>query len=364
MMTTPAPLFTLSGPAEASGLRLSRDERFASVLTLQVLSDERVDVVWNRLDLRDGSLLAWAVDSQVDPGSRLSADGRQLYVCDPSRGDVRVIDFESRAETGRLPWTVTDKLAPDDSASLEESARRTFRLVERSGQVRWTQTDPAYEGWHEWWRLGPSCLVLATEMKGRHLRVLDARTGEVLNACQPKKTPSYFHLSPAGDRLVGNDLLTGQSVYLDVLSGQVLPRPALRKRTAFAFSPDGAFLAAASEDGQVALLTDDAGRQVGLLATGAPKPELAWSADGQRLVTFSTVTGQLAVWDVASLLPGVTIATAPAATIEARVRASSGKAAPKATKGAAKTPQKAAAKAPKATGAVRTSAAKKAVPKT
>lgn len=117
------------------------------------------------------------------------------------------------------------------------------------------------------------------------VRVVEVRTGEILTVARVPGGPRSTSFSPDGRRVaVGTDDPAGAQV-LDAASGDRLHTLSGHDGSVreVRFSPDGTWLATASEDGTVQIRDAGTAETVAVLSDSGPVAALAWAPDSQHL---------------------------------------------------------------------------------
>ncbi|MBY0228471.1 MAG: hypothetical protein K2W96_04235 [Gemmataceae bacterium] len=161
------------------------------------------------------------------------------------------------------------------------------------------------------WNLGRASELLHEcrwDERGWEHRYLDAKARQLFSVVQDGEAgPSPVELSPDGERLA----LGGREPRLLVAgTGRLLAELEVAAPvTVLAFSADGTLLATASGD-RIDLRDADTGKpRLALVGNAGTVRQLAFSADGKRLLAAGTAKG-IRVWDAATGKQGKTIPTA------------------------------------------------------
>ncbi len=251
-----------------------------------------------------------------------SSDGRKLISAD-SEGEVQIWDISTTKllSTFRGPRKITDAVSAvsTDRIKLANKQPGNIHLWEFGSETRQTivtdiKSDSGF-GHGTTMALSPNAMLLATAMweadESHRIRVWDANTGNLLFVLEGHtRWIRTLAFSPDSKTLASGDerqrirlwnMDTGNlSATLKVPTGSF---------HALAFSPNGKLLASGRSDGRIQLWNASTEKQGGLSALSAYVPTLtlkahksrvstiAFSSDGQMLITASLFDKNIRAWD-------------------------------------------------------------------
>jgi WD40 repeat protein/DNA-binding SARP family transcriptional activator len=132
------------------------------------------------------------------------------------------------------------------------------------------------------------------------VRVMDLRTGQTVRRIDTLAAPGQTAFSPDGERIAISTESAPIAVVVDISSGKTVFTLQGHTHTTknVAWSPDGRWLATASDDGSARIWNGQTGElRFALLSHENTIQDLAWSPDGTRLVTASD-DGTAKVWSI------------------------------------------------------------------
>jgi WD40 repeat protein len=267
-----------------------------------------------------------------------SPDSSKAYVAVNSRL-VRVFDAKSGARTElklarRVRREAADSEPVDDDeespASIDLSSDgklialggpQSLRVCDATGAVLYELKNDlekrdfddedrlAPENGYAFARFSPDGgrLAVATSDRGKELRLHDARSGELLRTIELKDRAVQFAFSRDGAHLAASerdhtvrlyDVETGKRVWEHTVE---LKNPYENYTSSIVFSPDGSQIAVGATDHRIYILNAVAGERRGALVGHAWYPwGLAYSTDG-RMLYSSGWEGRIRRWDTKTL---------------------------------------------------------------
>jgi WD40 repeat protein len=232
-------------------------------------------------------------------------------------GNTEFLSLLSGRTLGSPPWPLA--LSLDSSAHVGNGDQLVGAIapgvLARLGPhgIVWQSAAITYKAPFSVHFATPSRLVIASKLRNS-LSVLDAETGVEVARHSTLVNVEGMLVAPGGLRALSPS--KDKARYVSVLSGKTLRRPLLPRGVAsYAFSPDGAFLALAS-NGTVSILADDLKTCAITFATSSSEPRVAWAPDASALGVVDGNTGALAMWRTCDLLGDRTIQSAPEQTLD------------------------------------------------
>jgi eukaryotic-like serine/threonine-protein kinase len=272
---------------------------------------------------RDGLICVWSLDAPARPvGPDLRASGildvslplagRRLTAVHTNR-TVLLIEPVSRTAPEPLP-----ELGADNAGVCNSPDGRLLYVVKRSGEIVVWDTEQ-----HRAVRRLPGKMPAAfgdVSRDGRLLLVVDRSHLVRIWLTSTWEQVAEWPVGPFASCTFapdGRQFATGDEKGLvrlwDSMTGKQLRQPlSLSERaTSLAFSPDGRWLAAASEGGPVVVCELASFRSKVLGGHPFATRTLAFSPDSRRLATGSEGTEAVKIWDTATWMELVTLARAP-----------------------------------------------------
>jgi hypothetical protein len=231
-----------------------------------------------------------------------AAGGLALLVVGGYAGSVALRQAPQAREAGRVHvvsgWHAGSgaSFSPDGTRILSQRDAPVYVYDAATGQ---TLLSIVAAEWPTDYSYDPSGQRIATSRW--KIELWDAATGQFLLACPPTDFGGdYIQFSPGG-RFIASKGLSELNI-CDTSTGQAVrrfeyhPGGQSLHLVAFAYSPDGRFIALAYYD-RIVMFDISLGREVYVInAQGAAIQDLAWSPDGARLATIH-MDGVARIWD-------------------------------------------------------------------